>query len=139
MSDLSNFIKDQRDLLQLLSIYESRFEAKNSEEKTHGYINALTQRVEDIFSRFDTQHESIVRLIHDASLCVNDVPYISEEVYFEFSEKYLTFKGKLIDSMSVHSVANSPMASTFVAQNNRSDTIIASDSKLPKISLPKFS
>ncbi|XP_075146361.1 uncharacterized protein LOC142220863 [Haematobia irritans] len=139
MSDLSTFICEQRSLLQLLSNYRDRFIAKSPSEKTHGYINALATRIEDIFNRFESQHESIVQHVRDSAIDENHVPYFQEQVYFEFSELYLTFKGIIIDSLPNHSFASSPMTSTFVAQHSRSDTTIGYESKLPKISLPRFS
>lgn len=57
-----------------------------------------------IFSR---NFEKIVRKIHGMSLNVKDVPYISEEVYFEFTEKCLTIKGKIIESLTDNSVTTS--------------------------------
>ncbi|XP_059220686.1 uncharacterized protein LOC131995745 [Stomoxys calcitrans] len=61
MSELATFIKEQRDLLDLLIKYESRFDAKNPAEKTHGYVDALGQRVDDIFNRFEAQHDTIIQ------------------------------------------------------------------------------
>ncbi|XP_075163099.1 uncharacterized protein LOC142235724 [Haematobia irritans] len=138
MTDLAAFVEEQRALLNLLTKYEARFDAKTSSEKTLGYVTALAQRLEDIFNRFEAQHETIIRTMRDESMDPTHVPYIDEDVYFEFSEKYLTFKGKIFDSHTGNSVMQSPMASTFVAPHSRSDTTIGSDSKLPKISLPKF-
>ncbi|XP_075157733.1 uncharacterized protein LOC142231000 [Haematobia irritans] len=138
MSDISTYISEQRALLNLLAGYEARFDAKEISGRTRGYVNALAQRIDDIFTRFESQHDTIMRLIEESSINVDDVPYICEDVYFNFSEMYFSFKGKLIDSHADPNLAQSPIASTFVAHNGRSDTTMGCDSKLPKISLPKF-
>ncbi|XP_075157530.1 uncharacterized protein LOC142233037 [Haematobia irritans] len=139
MCDLSALINDQRQLLNLLVKYQSRFVVKHSAEKTHGYVSALAQRIDDIFNRFEAQHETIVEHVRDNSINSSEVPYLNDDFYLDFSETYFTFKGMLIDSFPDRSVSHSPMASTFVAPHGRSDTTIISESKLPKISIPKFS
>ncbi|XP_075163325.1 uncharacterized protein LOC142235960 [Haematobia irritans] len=139
MSSLEVLIINQRDTLQLLVKYAKRFEKKAKSEKTHGYLNTLAQRVDEIFNKFEDQHDKIVSVIRDTSLDVDDVPYMKEDVYFDFTEKYLEFKGRIIDALPENSITNSPLASTFVAPSNRTDAAIISDSRLPKINLPKFS
>ena len=132
-------IKEQRDLLNLINKLVERFNQKNRSEKTCGYLTSLSQRVDDIFTKFDSQHDRIVHLIHEESINANDVPYLKDDVYMDFSETYLTFKGKILDSLPEHSPVNGPMTSTFAAPNNRSDTTINPDTRLLKISIPKFS
>ncbi|XP_075157794.1 uncharacterized protein LOC142231060 [Haematobia irritans] len=132
-------IKEQRDLLQLLIKYEGTLKNKSRDERTHGYLNALAQRIDDLFSRFEGQHDKIVREARETSLDVHDVPYLADDVYFTFSDKFLTIKGQIIDSLPDNSVSQSPMASTFAAPNIRCETSVLSDSRLPKINLPKFS
>lgn len=138
MSSLDILIKEQRGLLDLINKHELGFNKKSREEKTHGYLNSLAQLLDDIFTKFESQHGTIVRLVHESSMSESDVPYLTDEVFFHFSEKYLTFKGHLIDSLPDNSTTHSPLTSTFSAPNNRSETIF-SDTRLPKINLPKFS
>ena len=79
-----------------------------------------------------------MRRIHEESI-EDDVPYLKEDSYFEFSEKYLWFKGKLFDSKADNTMVNGPLSSTCVPTSGRPDITVTCDAKLPKISMPKFS
>lgn len=138
MSSIDQLIQLQRDLLSILLKYQNRFSAKNTSEITPGYLHTIGQRVDDIFNNFEGQHNEILQKVHDEEIDPCDVPYLCDDCYFEFSEQYFIFKGKIMDALSQHSVAYSPLSSTFVAPNTRADTTIGVDTKLPKISLPTF-
>lgn len=139
MSTLVQFIQMQRDAYSILLKYRSRFDIKNVSEITTGYLQSLAQRVDDIFNNFESTHGEILRKIHDDGINACDVPYLNEDLYYEFSEQYFVYKGKLLDMLSQFSVTYSPRSSTFVAPTGRADTTFGVEAKLPKIALPTFS
>lgn len=128
----------QSDTLSVLLKYQSRFNNKTT-DVTPGYLQSLAQRIDDLFNNFESLHSEILQKIHELEISETDIPYIHDNCYFEFSEQYFTFKGKLMDILSQSSVTSHPLSSTFVAPSGRADTTIGIDAKLPKISLPKFS
>lgn len=79
-----------------------------------GYLHTIGQRVDDICNNFEGQHNEILQKMHDEEIDPCDVQYLSE-----FSKQYFTFKGKAMDALSQHSVAFSPLSSTFVAPNTK--------------------
>ncbi|XP_075158099.1 uncharacterized protein LOC142231374 [Haematobia irritans] len=137
MGDLEVMIQRQRDALVFLRKYADRFDSKQDSLRTSGYVTSLAQRVDDIFNIFESQHQEILRVVQEESLDEGHVPYLDEDFYFEFSELYFTFKGKLLDALP-HNSTQSPFASTFAVPHSRVDTTIGVDTRLPKISLPKF-
>ncbi|XP_075157882.1 uncharacterized protein LOC142231148 [Haematobia irritans] len=139
MADLDGIIQMQRDSLELLRKYEQRFDSKPNSQKTSGFLSSLGQRIDDVFNVFESQHQEILQRVHDEALNASDVPYLADDLYFDFSDLYFTFRGKIIDSLPQQSASHYPFASTFAVPNNRSDTTIGVDARLPKISLPSFS
>ncbi|XP_046810049.1 uncharacterized protein LOC124420623 [Lucilia cuprina] len=109
MSDLQSLIATQRDLLSTLNKLNARFSLKHDSEKSLGYIESLTQELDSLFQQFKYQHDEITRVIRETSLNMDDVPYMVEDCYFEFSDIYFTFKGKLFDIMHRDDTNRSPL------------------------------
>ncbi|XP_065368797.1 uncharacterized protein LOC135961232 [Calliphora vicina] len=138
MCDLQALIEIQRNLLSTVKRLNERFLSKDSSEKTRGYIDALTSELECLFQTFKCQHDEISRVIRETSLNPSDVPYMADESFFEFSEIYFSFKGRLLDSLPTDTT-RSPLSSTFAMPTGHADMSATMDARLPKISLPKFS
>lgn len=139
MTSLDQYIQMQRDTLSVLVKYEERFELRQGRDLGSGYLQSLAQRIDDLFNVFESQHCEILQKVHDDAIDASVVPYLREDVYFEFSERYFTFKGRLMDILSRISTPSHPLSSTFVTHSGRADTTMGVEARLPKISLPSFS
>ncbi|XP_075159013.1 uncharacterized protein LOC142232177 [Haematobia irritans] len=139
MCPLDQLIQVQRETFKTLNKYSDRFEAKKACDMTSGYLQSLAQRIDDLFNIFESQHSEILQRAHDEDIDASVVPYLKEDVYYEFSENYFTFKGKLVDMLSHGNVTSHPLSSTFLAPSGRVDTSMGVEARLPKISLPTFS
>lgn len=139
MNTLHQTIASQRDIIGTVTELHNSFVTCEGSSKGLGYINTLAQELNDLYQQFKYQHEEIVRNIRETGLQMEDVPYITEKCFFEFSEQYFLFKGSLMDSIPQNTTLNAPFSSTFVTSHCHADTTLTTEAKLPKISLPSFS
>lgn len=139
MDTLFHVIEGQRKSLRQFQRLIELFDLKPAEAKTRGYIQSVLEDIEMTFRKFKEEHANILLMISENSIRDEDVPYLNEDIYFQFHDLFLTFKAKLIDLISDLQMPISPTlhTSTFTA-SNRSDSFVSTP-RLPKIDLPKFS
>lgn len=142
MSELDNIIQKQRAVLAHLQVMNAGYNQKPDAVKTRGYLTSLLQELETLHSEFKSKHDEIYTLVHNESINTSDVPYFSENCYYQFTDSFTCFKGDLIDLLTERIAQATDLHSSTLIQNSSSNNTgqqSNTEPKLPKISLPKFS
>ena len=108
---------------------------------TRSYAQGLLEEIEFSSTQFKDIHKQILEIIRENSFNMSDVPYFSEDVYYNFQNEFLLLKGQLIDIINepVNAHVSTFHSSTLANSTHNRNETIAVEARLPKIDLPVFS
>ena len=97
MESTAEAIEGQYTTLKHIKRLSTTFASKPKEDKTKGYVQTVLEDFEQNFRVFKDGHDQIMNLLRDKSLPEEEVPYITNDVYYECYDIYIYFKTSLLD------------------------------------------